>query len=166
MPNQTSAFPRVFACSAFPLPSRLLTVAWVIVLSLPHLSGCGGDPEAPTPARVCIPGEVRACPCTSHGMASTGTQLCLGGTELTACGSCVCVPLPCPPEPSCGVDGCGHSCGTCPAGTACDYREGYVGPKRCIDLDLCSTRSCDTLAETWCCRSATGVCSGDTCGES
>jgi len=91
-----------------------LDVAPTVDASEPDASAADvniSESSAPDGAHACVPGSTQVCACT-NGRA--GAQSCLdtgAGFGPCACSSCA--------GRTCGPDGAGGSCGTCPAGNAC-----------------------------------------------
>lgn len=104
-------------------------------------SGCGGNNDRPDPA--CLNVE-----CGDHGVCNAGLCECSDGYRGAECQ----FPPSCLPQcagKDCGDNGCGGSCGLCPAGEMC--MEGQCGCD-----SSCANRDCGNNG----CGDSCGECSG------
>lgn len=106
---------------------------------------CGGEGATCDVDACCCEGGCVNGKCTNTCYPNPDTESCAGNCGKTVKNNCgqpvVCPPCTCVPQCSgrtCGDDGCGGSCGTCPDGQTCNNAEGVCV---CVPQDISIT--CD-----------------------
>jgi len=114
---------------------------------------CAGSctPELTDCAGACVDLQTDEAHCGGCGLPCGAGESCIGG-------ACLCIPACAGRE--CGSDGCGGSCGSCPAGWSCEPSGDCVCRPACAGRecgpDGCGG-SCGSCASGWTCT-GTGVC--------
>ncbi len=145
-------------------PSRLVSSALRLALTLGFVCGCSGgggdgEPVADTGPAACVEGE-RRCGVGLVEVCDDGDWTPVGlcdGDRICVDGACV--PPPCVPDctgAACGPDGCGGTCGACPADAAC-----VQGRCTAVGVNPCGDGTCEPDEDCATCPADCGACCGD-----